>query len=790
MIVPLKWLRTFVDINASPREFSHKMTMSGSKVEGYRRENENIKNVVAGKIVEIKKHPDADNLLVCAVFIGSGIIQIVTGAHNIRISDIVPVALDGAMLPSGQTIARGELRGKVSDGMMCSLAELGLTANDFPECIEDGIMVLPSDTKIGADVSKVLELDDIIFEFEITPNRPDCLCVTGLAREAAITFGLEFKCPRPKVTKSHGHITELLLVQNDTPENCQRYVGAVVDNVRVKPSPKWMRERLRQCGVRPINNIVDITNYVMLEYNQPMHAFDYSHVKDSKIIIRQAHEDETIVTLDDTERSLTPDMMVIADSEKAIALAGVMGGEYSGITDVTTTVVFESACFSAKNVRSTSKNLGLRTESSSRYEKGLDPHNTEVAIIRALELVEQLDAGDIVKGVVDARGNMPQPMPIAFDPLEVNRFLGTSISTAFMTSTLQRLGCIVDDSLNVTPPTYRGDIEGFADLAEEVARFYGYDNIPSTVMSGVAAARPSEYQRFEQKIVDVCIASGMLEINTVTFMGRRDLDMLSLPANSKLRDAVVIDNPLGEETALMRTTALPGMLDVIARNYNARIGRAKLFELATEFAPDQDNDLPKEYNKLVIGMYGHGDFYDLKGIVELIAERARVGILSFEAVTDDPTYHTGRTAAVLAGGKKIAMLGEVMPTIADAYGIHDRIYVANIDLDALFLLSSSTVKYRKLPKFPAVTRDLALVCDIDVPAATIERAIREGCGEILEELRVFDVYTGNKIAEGKKSIAYSLVLRNRDKTLTDADADEAIRRALGFLSSLGIEIRS
>jgi phenylalanyl-tRNA synthetase beta chain len=766
------------------------MTMSGSKVEGYRMENENIKGIVVGKIVEIKRHSDADKLWVCSVFIGKGIIQIITGAQNVRVGDIVPVALDGAQLPDGQTITAGELRGLKSEGMMCSLAELGLTKNDFPECDEDGIIKLPPDSKIGADVTRILGIDDTIFEFEITPNRPDCLCISGLAREAAATFGADFDLPRPKVTKSHGHISTLLSVQNESPDTCLRYIGAVVENVRVKPSPQWLRERLRRCGVRPINNIVDITNYVMLEYNQPMHAFDYRQVKNGRIIVRRAKKGETLVTLDGVSRRLSPDMTVIASIERPVAIAGIMGGEQSGISEDTTTIIFESACFEPSGVRRASKALGMRTEASARYEKRLDPYNTEQSIIRALELVEVLDAGDVVKGVVDARGNMLPPKPIPLNPDEINRFLGTYISSAFMVSLLKKLGFAIDDAMNATPPTFRGDVESFVDLAEEIARFYGYDNIPSTVMSGVAAARPSERQRFEQRLVENCLASGMYEINTSTFMGKKDLDRLGLPEKHPLRKAVVIDNPLGEETALMRTTALPGMLDVIARNYKARIGRVKFFEIAAEFLPSPKGSLPSERRKLILGSYGYGDFYDIKGTIEILAERARIGLLNFTALTDHPTFHPGRAAAVEASGKRIAVFGEVMPTVVDAFGIHDRIYLADIDLDLLFSLRNNSVKYHPLPKFPAVTRDIALVCDSSVPSSTVERAIREGCGAMLEELRVFDVYTGDKVSSGKKSIAYSLVLRDRSKTLTDAEADNAIHRALSFLNAIGIELRS
>ncbi len=790
MIVPMKWLQTFTNVKATPQEFARVMTMTGSKVEGFVSESENIKNVVAGKIVSLKRHPDSDHLWVCSVFIGKGIIQIVTGAQNLRDSDIVPVAMPGSVLPNGQRIEAGELRGVKSEGMLCSLAELGLTKNDFPECVEDGIMVLPEKTHIGADITKVLGLDDTIFEFEITSNRPDCLCVTGLAREAAISFGAEFKLPRPKVTKSHGHISSMVSVSNETPKNCLRYTGAIVENVRIKPSPQWMRERLRRCGVRPINNIVDITNYVMLECNQPMHAFDYRQVKDRQIVVRQAKHNEEIVTLDGIKRTLSPDIMVIADSEKPIAVAGVMGGEYSGIAGDTTSIVLESACFSAKSVRAASKALGLRSEASSRFEKGLDPYNTEPAIIRALELIEQLDAGDIVKGIVDAKGNMSPPAPVSLNPIELNAFLGTAIPVEFMVNTLQCLGCTVDNKLNVTPPSFRGDIECMADLAEEIARFSGYENIPSTIMTGVAVGRLTARQRFNEDLLDICIASGLYEINTYTFMGAKDLDALGISPYDPLRNAVMLQNPLGEDTAMLRTTALPGMIEVLAHNFKARITRAKLFEFATEFIPNADAALPTEREKLIVGMYGSSDFYDIKGVVELLAKRARIGSYRVEPVTDNPVYHPGRAAAAYAGDQCFAVFGELMPTVVDAYGMHERVYIADIDVDMLFTLRNTDYKYRPLPKFPAVTRDLALVCDIDVPAAAIEHAIREGCGEMLEDVRVFDVYTGDKVDLGKKSIAYSLVLRDTNRTLTDEDVDVAIGRALGYLRAIGIEIRS
>jgi phenylalanyl-tRNA synthetase beta chain len=789
MKAPLKWIQTFTNITTTPDEFAQKMTMTGSKVEGYDSEITHIRNVVTGKIVSKKRHPNADKLWICSVFLGANIVQIITGAQNIREADIVPVALDDSLLPNGTTVRAGEIRGIKSEGMMCSLAELGLTAGDFPDFVEDGIMVLPFETPIGVDVADIIGLDDIIFDFEITSNRPDCMCISGLAREAAVTYGASYQFPRPKITKFHGSVDKMLHVDNQTPDNCLRYTGAIVENVRVRPSPKWMRERLRRCGMRPINNIVDITNYVMLEYNQPMHAFDYRNVQNGKIIVRQAKDGETIVTLDDVTRTLTPDMMVIADSKKPIAVAGIMGGEYSSIVDDTNTVIFESACFNGANVRATARALGMRTEASSRYERGLDPYNTEPAIMRALELVEKLDAGDVVKGVADAKGKMPKPRTIALDAKQVNQFLGTTIDRDFMADILTQLGCKIDAAFNVTPPTFRGDLEGFADLTEEIARFYGYDKISSTVMSGIAVARPTERQRFDRHMVAQLISCGLYEASTFSFFGKKDLDQIEAPFNSPLRDGVVIRNPLGEDTSIMRTTALPAMLNVLARNYNARAASAGLFELATEYIPTGDK-LPAENKKIIIGTYGRGDYYDVKGMVDLLATRSGCGPLVYLPVTDHPTFHPGRTASVSANGTVFALVGEILPTVADNYGIRERVYMADIDLDALYALRGASVKFQQLPKFPAITRDLALVCDIEVPSASVERAIREGVGDILEDLSVFDVYTGNKVAKGKKSIAYNLVLRDSQKTLNDQQADEAIGNALTLLKSIGIELRS
>ena len=809
MNLPIKWLNVYTDVQVDNREFAQRMTMTGSKVEGFESEADHVRNVVTGRVAALERHPDSDHLWICQLDVAKGeALQIVTGAQNLKEGDVVPVALDDSDLPNGMHIKAGKLRGVASNGMLCSLGELGLTAHDFPDCIEDGIMILPADTALGQPIETVLGMDDTVFEFEITSNRPDCLCVTGLAREAAITFGRELNIPEPKISKTHGDVSKMLSVANETPANCSRYTGAIVENVRVKPSPQWMRERLRQCGVRPINNIVDITNYVMLEYNQPMHAFDYRNVKDGKIVVRQARDGEKIVTLDGVERSLNSSMMVIADSDKPIAVAGVMGGEYSGIEDDTTTMIFESACFNGINVRATAKGLGMRTEASARYEKGLDPNNTMPALLRALELVELLDAGDVVAGVVDAKGAMPAPPVIPLQPERICKFLGADIDADFMVKTLRRLGCTVDEQLNVTPPTYRADLEGFADIAEEVARFYGYDVIPTTIMRGVAEARPTERQRFERELVAGCVSSGLYEINTYSWTGAKSFDLLNVPADSSLRDCVKISNPFGEDTSLMRTTAVPSMLDVLARNYNARIPSARLFEVAVEFRarheqvrwmdlwpltkgehPETVPALPDENRKLILGGYGKMDFYALKGIVDAALTRAGVPDVSYEALTDNPTYPPGRTAVVKSGDMVLGVLGEISPAVAANYGVKERVYIADISVDAMFALRGGVRRYKQLPKFPATSRDLALVCDLAVPAARIEAAIRRGCGRLLESVRVFDVYTGDRVGAGKKSIAYSLTLRDSEKTLTDAEADEAIQSTLEALLEQGIELR-
>ena len=793
MNAPVSWIKEYTDLDGvSVKELCDALTMSGSKVERWTCEADEIKNVVTGKVLEMHRHPDSDHLWVCSVDCGGDKpLQIVTGAQNVNVGDVVPCALDGAELPGGHTIKTGKLRGELSEGMMCSLGELGLTVHDFPECIEDGIAILDPSLEPGKDICGVLGLDDTSIEFEITSNRPDCMCVSGLGREAAATFRKPFRFPEPQVRKATGSIEGMLKVRNETPDNCLRYTAAIVKNVRVKPSPVWMRQRLRLCGVRPINNIVDITNYVMLEYNQPMHAFDYRNVKDNEIIIRQAREGEHIVTLDDIDRALTPDMMVIADSEKPIAVAGIMGGEYSGTYDDTNTVIFESACFNAVNVRYTEKGLGMKTESSVRFEKGLDPENTLKALTRALELVEELDAGDVVGGFVDIKGNMPERRTLKLDPDRINSFLGTDLPVEEMVSMLRSLEFEVSDDLTVTPPSFRADILLMNDIAEEIARLYGYNNIPSTVMTGVATAQLTERQHFERDLARRLVAAGLYEVKTYSFMGTKTLDLLNEPADSELRKAVVISNPFGDDTALMRTTILPSMLEVVARNVNARVPSGSFFEIGVAFHAHEDpNELPDEDRDLVIASYNSLGFYGVKGVVEDICHNANTAVPEFAPLTDSTMYHPGRAATVSVDGTVIGTMGELLPAVASNFDIRERVTVAVISVEKLYANRGGVRKFIPLPKFPAMTRDIAVVCDESVPSGDLEREIRVACGDSLESLTVFDVYTGEKVAAGKKSIAYSLVFRHPDRTMTDDEADKAISESLRRLERKGAVLRS
>ena len=792
MNLSMKWLSDYVTVEASPRAFSEAMTMSGSKVEGYEIEGSEISNVVVGKVLSVEKHPDADKLVICQIDVGKEApIQIVTGASNVTPGALVPCALDNSTLPGGVKIKKGKLRGVESNGMMCSIAELGVTLNDFPYAIADGIMIIEEDCKPGDDIRQALGLKDTSVEFEITSNRPDCLSVIGLAREAAATFHVPLKLHEPVVKGCGGNVNDLLSVNVENTELCQRYIAKVVKNVKIAPSPRWMRERLRASGVRPINNLVDITNYVMLEYGQPMHAFDLKYVEGNQIVVRNAKAGESIVTLEGVEHALSENMLVICDSTKPAAVAGVMGGEYSGIMEDTDTVVFESACFYGASVRTTAKKLGLRTESSARFEKGLDPENCMPAILRACELVELLGAGDVVDGIIDVNNAPAKRAPIHLDCDWINRFLGISLSKEEMIAILEKLDFHVENDM-ITAPGFRVDIEEKADIAEEIARIYGYSKIPSTVMQGIAEAALTPKQKFERRLNDILLGAGCYEVMTYSFISPKYYDKINLPTDSSLRNSVVISNPLGEDTSVMRTTVMPSMLEVLSRNYNNRNEAAWLYEIGNEYIPQGENELPQENPRLAIGMYGNqADFYTLKGIVEAVLEGVNVQSWEVAPKTDDPVFHPGRCAVITKNGREIAVLGEVHPAVLEHYDIETKAYLAKMDCDALMELQAPEKQYKPLPKFPATTRDLSLICDENLPIAEIDKAIRNAVNpSILEAVKLFDVYQGAQIESGKKSVSYSVVLRAMDRTLTDEETDSTVKKILKSLDKIEVSLRS
>ena len=788
-----KWLLDFVDLAVSDKEFADEMTLSGSKVESFEVEGSELDNIITGRIESLERHPDSDYMWICMVNVGKDEnIQIVTGAQNLTVGDVVPVAMDHSVIHGGQKITKGKLRGVESNGMLCSLGELGLTAHDFPYAIEDGIFVLGDDCDrtLGVDIREAIGLNDTVTEFEITSNRPDCLSVIGLAREAAATFKKPLKTHIPYVSPSDGDVNELLSVDIQNPDKCYRYCGAVVKNVRVKASPRWMRERLRACGVRPINNIVDITNYVMLEYGQPMHAFDLRYINNHSIIVRNAKDGETITTLDGIERTLTPEMLVIADADKPVAVAGVMGGEYSGIMDDTNTIVFESACFNGPSTRITSKKLGLRTEASGRYEKELDPQNCMPALMRALELVQLLDAGDVVNGIIDCDKSTKLQRTLPFLPEWVNSFIGIDVSADDQKAILERIDVKVEGD-TIVVPSFRNDLEHLADISEEIARFYGYQNIPNRPLAGVANAALTEAQKLEKVVSSTMLACGFTEIATFSFISPKAYDKIRLPENSPKRNSIVISNPLGEDTSVMRTTVIPSMLDVLSRNYNNRNESAALFELSNEYIWKGPDELPDENEKLTIGMYGNAyDFFTLKGAVEELFDVVGIKNYDVEPLTDDPTFHPGRTAVIKLGDEVLSVIGEVHPAVLNNYEIGTKAYVAQVDFAALVKYGDNKRSYKALPKFPASSRDLSFVCDSDVPVMKIEKIIAKAVGKILEDIALFDVYVGSQIPEGKKSVAFSVRMRAADRTLTDAEADSAVKKAVDELEKLDITLRA
>ena len=781
-----KWLNEeFVDLsNVSDKEFVETLTVFGQKVETYERMDAEIKNVVVGKVLSMVRHPNSDHMWICQVDVGQGEpVQIVTGAQNVHEGDLVPAALHNSWLPGGVHITKGKLRGEVSNGMLCSFAELGLTQNDLPGAYADGIWILnDEDCKIGEDINLVIGNDDTIVDFEITNNRPDCYSIIGLAREAAAAFGKTMRHHEPVVHGSDaGSIFEHLDVEVPAAQLCNRYSSRMVANVKIGPSPKWLRQRLRANGVRPINNIVDITNYVMLEYGQPMHAFDYRYVSSGKIVVREAEEGETLTTLDGTVRQLKAGMLVIADDTKPIGLAGIMGGENSEIVDDTTMVVFESANFNGTSIRQTALALGMRTEASGKFEKSLDPMMTIPAVQRACELVELLQCGDVLDGVIDIVNYVPQPKTLPLEVDKINRLLGTEISKEEMVRYLNLLEIPVESD-TILVPSFRPDLNLMADIAEEVGRAYGYNEIPTTAFKNSTQGGYTEEMKLEAKTGTLCRAMGYNEIITYSFTSPTVFDQIRLSADSPLRNALRIQNPLGEDTSIMRTIALPSMLEILSRNNAYHNKSVKLYEIAKIYLPVAGQPLPEEPKMLVLGTYGANEtFFTLKGELEGIFAGLRLKKASYHAVKDNPSYHPGRCAAVVIDGMEVGVMGQVHPLVAKNYGIDTDVYCAEISFTKLLQCRLPDATYSPLPKYPAVTRDLALICDEAVTVAQAEEVITAAAGKLLRDVKLFDIYRGVGVPEGKKSMAFSLELRADDRTLTDTDSEGVVTKVLNSL---------
>ena len=790
-----KWINEeFVDLSSiSDKEYVEKLTVFGQKVETWEPMDAEIKNVVVGKVLSIVRHENSDHMWVCQIDVGEGEpVHIVTGAQNVQSGDLVPVAKHNSWLPGGVHITKGKLRGVASNGMLCGLEELNLTLNDFPNAILDGIWILNGeDCQVGQDINLVIGNDDTVVDFEITNNRPDCYSIIGLARESAAAFGMTMKHHEPVVKGSDaGSMYDMLDVEVPATELCNRYSSRMVKNVKIAPSPKWLRQRLRANGVRPINNIVDITNYVMLEYGQPMHAFDYRYVGSSKIIVREAEEGETLTTLDGTVRNLKPGMLVIADEEKPIGLAGIMGGENSEILDDTTTVVFESANFNGTSIRQTALALGMRTESSGKFEKNLDPMMTVPAVQRACELVELLEAGDVMDGIIDIINYVPAPKTLPLEPEKINRLLGTEISKEDMVKYLNLLEIPVEgDTIQV--PSFRPDLNLMADIAEEVGRSFGYNEIPTTTLKTATTGGYSPEMQLEAKAGQLCRSLGYSEIITYSFVSPTIFDQIRIPADSPLRNTLKIQNPLGEDTSVMRTVALPSMLDILARNYNYHNKSVKLYELAKIYLPVEGQVLPQEPKMLVLGTYGAGEtFFTLKGELEAILTGLRMPKATFTAVTTNPSFHPGRCAMVSINGVDLGCMGQIHPLVAKNYGIDAEVYCAEIDFSKLMALQLPEPTYIPLPKYPAVNRDLSFVCDEAVTVAQAEAVITAAAGKLLRNVSLFDIYRGTGVPDGKKSLAFSLELRADDRTLTDADSEGVTSKVLTALADkLGAILR-
>ena len=781
-----KWLNEdFVDLReVSDKEFVETMTVFGQKVETWERMDAEIKNVVVGKVLSMVRHPNSDHMWICQVNVGGEEpIQIVTGAQNVHEGDLVPVALHNSWLPGGVHITKGKLRGELSNGMLCSFAELGLTQNDLPGVFADGIWILnDEECSIGQDINQVIGNDDTVVEFEITNNRPDCYSIIGLAREAAAAFGKPMRHHEPVVHGScAGSIFEHLDVEVPAADKCSRYSSRMVANVKIGPSPKWLRQRLRANGVRPINNIVDITNYVMLEYGQPMHAFDYRYVSSGKIVVREAEAGETLTTLDGTVRPLKPGMLVIADDTKPIGLAGIMGGENSEIVDDTSMVVFESANFNGTSIRQTALALGMRTEASGKFEKNLDPMMTVPAVQRACELVELLGCGDVLDGTIDVIHYVPESRRVRLEPDRINDLLGTEISREDMVKYLANLEIPVEGD-EILVPSFRPDLILTADIAEEIGRSYGYNAIPITEFKNSTQGGYSAEMKLEAQAGTFCRGLGYNEIITYSFVSPAVFDQIRLPADSPLRRCMRIQNPLGEDTSVMRTIALPSMLEILARNNAYHNKAVKLYEIAKVYLPTEGQMLPQEPKKLVLGTYGSGEtFFTLKGEIEAIFAGLRIRKAEYAAEKQNPSYHPGRCASITVDGVCVGVMGQVHPLVVNNYGMDCEVYCAELNLSALMELRLPEPTYTPLPKYPAVMRDLALVCDEEVTVAQAEDVITGAAGKLLRSVKLFDIYRGTGVPEGKKSMAFSLELRSDERTLTDADSEGVMSKVLASL---------
>ena len=805
MNTSMSWIKMYVpDLDVTAQEYTDAMTLSGTKVEGYEKLDADLDKIVIGQIMKIEKHPDADKLIVCQVDIGTETVQIVTGAPNVKEGDKVPVVLDGGRVagshdgkktPGGVLIKKGQLRGVESCGMMCSIEELGSTREMYPEAPEYGIYIFPEDAEVGQSAIKALGLDDVVFEYEITSNRVDCYGVIGIAREAAATFGRKFCPPVVKTTGNGEDASDYIKVTVKDPDLCPRYTARVVKNVKIGPSPKWMQRCLAANGIRPINNLVDITNYVMEEYGQPMHAYDLDTIEGREIIVRRAEAGEKFVTLDGQERTMDENVLMICDGKKAVGIGGIMGGENSMITDQVKTVLFEAACFNGTNIRLSSKRIGLRTDASGKFEKGLDPNNSEAAINRACQLMEELGAGEVVGGMVDVCSETREPSRVPFEPERINAILGTDLTKEEMLGYLARVELAYDEKTNeIVAPTFRQDIHCTADVAEEVARFYGYDKIPTTLPNGEATTGKLPFKlRIEQVARDIAEYCGFSEGMTYSFESPKVFDKLRIPADSDLRKVITISNPLGEDYSIMRTTTLNGMLTSLATNYNRRNKNVRLYEIGKVYLPKSLplTELPDERVHFTLGMYGDGDFFDMKGVCEEFFEKA--GMKKKVYYTPDsgkPWLHPGRQANIIYEGSVVGYLGEVHPLVADAYGIGEKTYIAVIDILDILKYAGFDHKYTGIAKYPAVTRDLSMVVPKSVLAGDIEKMLEQRGGKILESYQLFDVYEGSQIKEGYKSMAYSIVFRDHERTLEEADITAVMKKILNGLTSLGIELRS